>query len=406
MEGHTPRKRLASPNFPGTLNIATSLPVPDRSATTSAYRSNGGQDTPSTLRTNQGTSIYSDRSLPPTPSSPTTPRPGSPFAGRSVPHDSARGRSLVSGATSRTGSPAHLSSTARSRSKSPSIANLDHLSVVKQRLSQIEQDPSRSPSPSPTSPSPSRKSTRTRELSPLTPTSARTAFREGDVQQLRNMRTSTGATVPASCQSPPIRNIHASSELSQAESTSEDAVTKSHPFRMSPADLQRSQVYEAARSMLVEHDRQGAIQEQATNEAELKDIQDKLDDIRHQVNSYSGIPPLGIVQMLEEMRARLKADLPEMMAKLREIKSSRGGDTTKDSSPSNVLHNIGPSSNAVTLPLDLSDVHAKLDNLLSMRQLDDDKQNQVTTSLAVQAERDLRSAQALELSAQVRIHLH
>ena len=211
--------------------------------------------------------------------------------------------------------------------------------------------------------------------------------------------------MPASCQSSPIRNIHPSNELPQAESTSEDKVTKSHPFRMSPADPQRSQVYEAARSMLVEHSRQGAIQEHATNEAELIYIQEKLDDIRHQVNSYSEIPPLKIVQILEEMRVRLKADLPEMMAKLDEIKGSRGGDTIGGSSPGNVLHNLGPSSNAAISPLDLSDIHTKLDNLLSVRQPDEDKQNQVTTGLAAQAERDLRSAQAVELSAQVRIHL-
>ena len=156
MEGDTLCKQPDSSDFPGALTIATELPVPNLSATTP-----DAQTTPSTLGTNLGTSLYSNRSLPPTPTSLTTTRPGSPFPERLSLHDSPRGRSPLSGTTSRTASPSHLSPGARSRSTSPSIANLGHLSVVKQRLAQIENDPSRSPTSSPT---PSHKSTRTREL--------------------------------------------------------------------------------------------------------------------------------------------------------------------------------------------------------------------------------------------------
>jgi hypothetical protein len=126
-------------------------------------------------------------------------------------------------------------------------------------------------------------------------------------------------------------------------------------------------------------------------------IQEKLDDIRRQVNSQSGGPPVGIVQTLEKMQIQLKSDLPKMMARLEEMKMSQDD----GSRPSSVLNNLGPSRDAIALPDNLSDVHAKLDSLLSIRQSDECKHNQVTTSPSTRADRDLRSAQALEISAQV-----
>jgi hypothetical protein len=127
--------------------------------------------------------------------------------------------------------------------------------------------------------------------------------------------------------------------------------------------------------------------------------------IRRQVNSSTGDPPVGIVQTLAEMRAQLKSDLPEMMARLQEIKATReAGDLMADSLPENAVDNIGRSIDIRTLPFDLSDILAKLDKLLSIHQADEDKHKQITTSPSTQAERELRSTQALELSTQVRTH--
>lgn len=159
-------------------------------------------------------------------------------------------------------------------------------------------------------------------------------------------------------------------------------------------------------SPLAEHHRDEAFRE-GMAAGELKDIQDKLDDIRRQVNSQFTNPRIGIVQTLAEMQAQLKSDLPEMVARLKEIIVSReDGDLIKDSNPGNILSNVGASNDAAASPLDLSDVHAKLDNLLSMRKLDEDVRGKIVNSSSMQAERDLRSAQALELSNQVRIFLY
>jgi hypothetical protein len=138
---------------------------------------------------------------------------------------------------------------------------------------------------------------------------------------------------------------------------------------------------------------------------EFKEIQDKLYDIRRQVNSKTEDPPVGIVQTLAEMQTQLKSDLPEMMAKLQEIKAiGERSDLIADSLPGNAINNNGRSIDIRTLPFDISDILAKLDKLLSIHQSDEDKHKQITTSPSTQAERELRSTQVLELSAQVRTH--
>jgi hypothetical protein len=111
------------------------------------------------------------------------------------------------------------------------------------------------------------------------------------------------------------------------------------------------------------------------------------------------------VQTLAEMQTQLKSDLPEMMAKLQEIKAIReGSDLMADSLPGNAVNNNGRSIDIRTLPFDISDILAKLDKLLSIHQPDEDKHKQITTSPSTQAERELRSTQALELSTQVCTH--
>jgi len=406
-EDDTARKEPDNSDFPGALKIATDLPAPDHSAAAPVSQMHDAQATPSTLRTNISTSVYSDRSLPPTPMSLTTTRPGSPLAACSALHDSPRGRSLLSGNTSRTVSPSHLSPSARSRSKSPSIANLDHLSVVKQRLAQIEHDPSRSPSSAIPSPTLSRKSTRTRELSPLSPASARTSFgRAGDLQRLHSLRHDAASTASFSSKPSPIMNIDSSRKVqlqSKMESAYATKLFETPPSRLysSAIDSQLDQSNEGNRDYGVLS--KEPVPAGMANDTEFKDIQEKLYDIQRQMNSRTGDPPVGIVQTLAEMQAQLKYDLPEMIARLQEIKfSHKDGDLIKDSLPGNVINNIGRSSDVGTQPFDLSDVHVKLDNLLSIRQPDEDKHNQIVVSPSTQAERELRSAQALALSAQVR----
>lgn len=118
---------------------------------------------------------------------------------------------------------------------------------------------------------------------------------------------------------------------------------------------------------------------------------------------------MGIVQILEAMQSQLKSDLPEVVAKLREIERARKEPSIDHPGPEIVLHNLGPSDSARTTPPDLSDVHVKLDSLLNLHQaiVDLNSRAMITTSPSVQADRELRSAQALEFSAKVaRIHQH
>lgn len=398
VEGDTVCKQPDNSDFPGALTIATDLPAPNISATAPVYDMLDAQTTPSTLRTNLSTSVYSNRSLPPTPTSLTTTRPGSPFSERLSLHDSPRGRSPLSGTTSRTVSPCPLSP----RSKSPSIANLGHLSVVKQRLAQIENDPSRSPTSSPTT---SHKSTRTRELSPLSPTSTRTAFGgAGDWQRLHSLRRDAGSNGSGSSKSSPIVDNYGPREVHPRPTRESEHEFFERPHShlyLSSADPQLDESSEARGLNALSKE---AVPTENASNNEFKEIQDKLYDIRRQVNSKTGDPPVGIVQTLAEMRAQLKSDLPEMMTRLQEIKAiHEGGDLMVNSLPGNV-NNIGRPIDIRTLPFDLSEILAKLDKLLSMRQADEDKHKQITTSPSTQAERELRSTQALELSAQVRTH--
>lgn len=349
--------------MPSTAPTDTSSSVYSQRTPSSApsTRSEGNyQDIPSTAPTNASSSDYSQRSPSPirkpapelvesvqSPSAPTT---------RIVLPETPRGRSLLgSGSTTRTASPSLLSPDAalRPRSKSPSMANLGHLSVVKQRLAQIESDPSRSSPPQSPSASPlSRKSTRSRQLSPLRSSSV--SARDG------GSRTPTSTT--------PTRSLRSEGEVTPTAS-------RAHSQLPLPERLP-----------------------DGTECLGIRDIHTVLGDIQRQVDSEPGVPKEGIVQRLEAMQTQLENGLPDIVDQLRKITNTCLSDSK------NEMRNLSPSSPASTSSItaaNLSTIHAKLDGLLSMQKdaMDEGKSG-VTSDTSLQAEGD--KARVLEQSLQVR----
>lgn len=149
--------------------------------------------------------------------------------------------------------------------------------------------------------------------------------------------------------------------------------------------------------------REPTIQRNMYNDGDLNGIWGKLDDIWRQVRSHPGDLPVDIMRILEAMQTQLRSDLPQVLAKLQKIDRVREGAPIDHPSPKVVLNNLESSGGVKTAPIDLSDIHAKLDSLLNLHEaiIDLKKRIEITTSPSVQADRDLHSAQALELSAQV-----
>ncbi|KAF7980746.1 hypothetical protein HWV62_36773 [Athelia sp. TMB] len=368
------QKRIATPiecsprlEAPENLRINTNLAPYAPSSESSACSDTQSRSTPTTHQTNARSSMYSECSMspvrqsmleidPPAQSPPT-------FPSRMVVPETPRGRSLLgSSSTTRTASPSLLTPNGTQlRSKSPSVAKLDHLSVVKQRLAEIESDPSRcSPSRSP-SPSPSRKSTRSRQLSPIRAGSERSVSRDEDDQT--PMRSAGSQRATSDCEVTPtaVRELpHIPPELFLVTRPTEDKVQL----------------------------------------PQVPDFHAMLGDIHCLLDSKPGAVKEGIVQRLEAMKTQLDNGLPGIMHKLQEITNAHQDDLTKE------IRSVAPTSPSATnapATAELATIQAKLDDLLGLQKdLVEGARSGIAASPSLQAERDVLKAQALEQTAQLK----
>lgn len=323
-------------------------------------------ETPSTLRTNTSSSVYSEGCSPSTLTpKPYYPTPG-PLCSTGIAASSQDCPLVSPGLTSRVASPLHLSPTgAPPRSKSPSIANLDHLSVVKQRLAEIKVNSAQEYPPGTRSPTPiiSRNLSRTSDLSPRSP-----------------MYKSTGSKIRGNRELDKLRSI-------QVDVHKRDAISKppssDHSLQQKfPTNIasNMSQQDRSVPTTPTDFNRKNSIsQGHEQVDDELTSIQDQLDDARQQLNTNSSNALMSVTQTVEVMQQQLNSELPQIINTLRDVRSLRDAlQEAKDEGtlcPPAVLKNLAhstlssqtPGSIEVSDHTQISNVEAKLDALLTLQ---------------------------------------
>ncbi|KAJ7703241.1 hypothetical protein B0H17DRAFT_1327038 [Mycena rosella] len=216
-------------------------------------------------------------------------------------------------------SPTRPESRASSRSRSPSIANLDNLSVVKQRLAQIERN--QSTHSAPTYPTPSSRNSpfiRTRSLrvqtlthddvpGPVSPTSILESYGQpcssgvsptiDDIQDTHGKRNHPSLS-------------HHGHEISNTQTPSAEALLS--------LDLLTD----------IHHMLSSVAQRNSDTEATLNIIQNKLSPSTKSDSDFAAI-----TQALGEIDARLRSDLPNIMKLLAEIDKLKGAEKSAVEAP-------------------------------------------------------------------------
>jgi hypothetical protein len=129
-----------------------------------------------------------------------------------------------------------------------------------------------------------------------------------DLQRLHSLRNNVGSTASGTSKSSQITNMFGSREVNAQSNSTENGM----PPRLFPSPVdQFGEADDASLSSDVlskVHNRQKVVLAGMASEGALEAIQEKLDDIRRQVNSRNGDLPLGIIQHLEGMRTLFRCD--------------------------------------------------------------------------------------------------
>lgn len=342
--GAEPRDKFVNSKPP--LTVKTDLPATYSSAQPASAVTSGAA---STLRTH-GSSIYSDRSLPPTPT-------------KSSP---SKQSGCSSSARSNVGSPRNtLRTPTRTQpgSQTLSVRDRDQRSVDKQRLEQIVQSsPFKSPTTTPIS-------TASR---PLSPSPAGDAMAGYNIQALwRNL---------ASQPSTPLESL----PLGKAESLRDLGVIQDS----NPQDLHVVQATNPEASKC---------EDDVIPTDHLDAIRLQLGNIQQLLNSDPAEAPHGILQAIEAMQSQLSGGLPDVVNALESISVLRDRLAEIDWSQA-------PRSNlANTDTSQLIGISDKLDALMAMQEtaMNSEAKQSVSAGVSEREERELQATQLAELQSQV-----
>lgn len=369
--------RISDTQAPTELTVTTELPLPRPSSESPIPPSS--VLSPSTFNTSPSSpGCHSERSLPPIPSK--TPPP------RRLGSDASPEQYL--GTASPQAGLFH-SLSVQSRSKSPSIANLSQSSVVKRRLAQIERTNSS------VSTSPSELSTRKRQVICATPTYPSSI---GKLQHHSSLRSSAGdsiisaygdVTTPAISaprkfrgghESPPSPTKGAPNTWSGGSSSSAPNTPQSVEVdqRLGPfveslecnTERQRRPTAISDQTMSSEQKFQYAhggylnsVLGKVQDASEFSKMQEKIDVIletlRRRSSDLDCANASSLMEILQDVRQLLGSQLPKILKILEDDHSLSAMNVAKLDS----LNQAEPSRN---ISSDLSLVHAKLDNLLTL----------------------------------------